>query len=641
MLLCFSIQSSKGFPTGDQDASGVKAAMAVKAAEAAAVQPEYNDFVFTRIPFRYPGNLTAQYMCIFLNKRRLVMKKSEISVFFKYSFSLIKEYKLACFFTLLLVLVEIICNKFEPYFLGMLIDTLGNNENVYRVVVTMVILLVAGYTSAAIKNFNLSRITNRIIFSLKDKVFNNIISMEIEKIEGISSGELYSRYENDINTIGNTAISRNVSFFSSIINIIILSIIIFNISISLSIFILVMFPISYYITIYGGNKIRKYISLYKRDLDKYTSFFNEVTGNLGEVKSLTCEESIKSKMNIFQKEFYHHIMKKILTEEGMKLVSSIVYTIIFIGFIIIGTAEIHNNKLTIGAFVAFNTYFVLFYSALKNIISIYSSIQESIVSIQRISNKIEEFQTEASDGVNRCEFNNIIIRQLRFSYTNDYIVLDGINLSFQKNKIYALVGESGEGKSTIFKLLMRFYSKYEGDILIDHKDIKTISKSNLRENICLVQQEPEFFNDTIKNNFILAKPSITDEEIIQACEYVGLKELVEKLPMGIESNIYEQSKNISIGQKQRLAIARGLVRDCRIFLLDEITSNIDAKNKNKIIDLVNDLKENRIIVMITHDYDVMKKVDFIYMLDKGKITYEGEFNIFSECSTLNNQFQVG
>lgn len=569
------------------------------------------------------------------------MKKSDICVFLKYSFSLIYEYRVICFFVLLLVLVENICNKFEPYLLGKLIDTISNNGNVKTVVISIVILLVGGSLTTAISNYNLSKVTNNIILNFRSKVFNNILSMEIEKIEGIGSGELYSRYENDINTIANTAISKNVSFFSSIVNIIIISVIIFNISVPLSIFILIMFPISYYITIYGGNKIKKYVTSYRNDMDQYTSFFNEVTSNINEIKSLTCEDAIKLKMKKFQTEFYQHLMKKIFTEEGMKFVSSCVYVIIFSGFIIIGTMAIYNNKLTLGEFVAFNSYFMMFYSALKNIISIYPSIQESVISIKRISSKIEEFQAEVFEDVNKCEYNNITIRQLRFRYTNDYLVLKGIDLSFQKDKIYALVGESGEGKSTIFKLLMRFYSKYEGNIFIDYKEINTISKSNLRENICLVQQEPEFFNDTIKNNFILAKPSITDEEIIQACEYVGLKELIEKLPMGIESNIYEQSKNFSIGQKQRLAIARGMVRDCKIFLLDEITANVDAKNKNKIIDLLNELKENRIIIMITHDYEVMKKADLVYMLDKGKVTYEGEYNGIKECSTINNLFQLG
>ena len=285
----------------------------------------------------------------------------------------------------------------------------------------------------------------------------------------------------------------------------------------------------------------------------------------------------------------------------------------------------YNNNITVGTAIIIIQLSTHIVGPVKMSISLINQIR----SVKLIADKIENILDSSSvnlESTNLESFkNNIEIKNLDFSYTDDRKALDNINLTFEKNKKYAIVGESGSGKSTLIKLLMRYYNDYNGEILIDNKDLKTIYSSDLYKNLSMIQQNVFMFDDSIKENIRLYS-NHDDNKILKTCDRAGISNLINRLPKGIDSLVGENGNKLSGGEKQRIAIARALINDTQILILDESTSALDNETaynlENSLINL-----DDLTLITITHKLikNILVNYDEIIVMKNGAVIEKGNF----------------
>lgn len=222
--------------------------------------------------------------------------------------------------------------------------------------------------------------------------------------------------------------------------------------------------------------------------------------------------------------------------------------------------------------------------------------------------------------VGKIEFENV---SFKYQTSNNHIIED-INFTIDPHTKNAIVGQSGAGKSTIFKLLLKEYDNYSGIIKFDGKNIKDFNEKSFRNSISVVNQEPVLFNMSIKENLLMVNEKATEEEIISACKLANIDDFINTLPNKYDEIVNENNNNISVGQKQRLAIARAILRDTPIILFDEATSALDNHSKSKIEETINELSKTKTIIIIAHSLEIVQDFDNIVMISNGKIAEQGK-----------------
>lgn len=304
-------------------------------------------------------------------------------------------------------------------------------------------------------------------------------------------------------------------------------------------------------------------------------------------------------------------------------------------FIICAILAFHGH-ITITFFVAMTYYIYRFTWIVENVTEFSKTYEKLSVSLSRIneilSNKIYndvEYGTKNLNNVNGVlEFKNVT-----FSYKNEDTILDKFNIKFEPNKKIAIVGSSGEGKSTLFNLITRIFDPVEGSIYIDNVDIKDLTEESLRQNISIIRQEPFIFNRTIKENFLLINPDIKLEEIREYCRLAYIDDYIMSLPKGYDTLLGEGGVNLSGGQRQRLSIARTLLKKSKIILFDEATSALDNESQSFIKNSIDKLSKNHTVLIVAHRLSTIIDADIIYVIKKGKVVAEGKHaELMKNCS---------
>lgn len=361
------------------------------------------------------------------------------------------------------------------------------------------------------------------------------------------------------------------------------------------------------------------------------SFLNKSLDGLKEVKAYVMEKRMSDKFFEYNKNIKEINIKISILQiiAGMlnKCISSLSDWLI-IGY---GTWLIINEKFTIGSYVAFNGYIGKFFGAASNLLNFSLIYQNFIVSFDRINNFLNLKNETLQFGLENFETNgDINFKNVSFKYSNkeEYILFD-LCLKFKKNTISAVVGFNGCGKSTLLYLLERFYLIEKGEITVNDVNINEINLEHLRNSIGVVQQRPILIEDTLRENLVNGR-DVSQSIIDLVCEEVGLKDFVNSLEKGYDSKI----DNISGGELLKIAIARVLIKNPSILLLDEITSDLDGKSEQKIISLLNRLSENKTIILISHRLTSIINIPNIYVLNKGNVIGQGSHEQLIESCSL-------
>ena len=453
-----------------------------------------------------------------------------------------------------------------------------------------------------------------------------ILNKDMKDFSLDNSGKYISILYNDIKIIEDSLLNNIFLVISSFISFIISLLFLFSISPSIVIFIVIFGILGFVIPNALSKKLIIEKNNYSHNLEEITSVTKDLFSGFEVIKGF----NIGSKINTIFKNSSNTVestKKKCSILESIIKGFSLSFSVtVYLGVLILGGYLMYKGEISVGTAIIIIQLSTHIVGPVKTSISLINQIK----SVSLIADKIDEILYDSCEDIEEISLpkfeNSIEVKNLDFSYTNDRKALNNINLTFEKNKKYAIVGESGCGKSTLIKLLMRYYKDYNGDILIDNKDIHKIFSNDLYKNMSMIQQNVFMFDDSIKENIKLFA-NYSDEEVLNICNRSGLSNLISRLPNGINSLVGENGNKLSGGEKQRIAIARSLINNTKILILDESTSALDnetAYNLESSLLSINDLT----LIVVTHKLikNILLNYDEIIVMKDGMVIEKGSFD---------------
>ncbi|MBQ8660673.1 MAG: ATP-binding cassette domain-containing protein [Alphaproteobacteria bacterium] len=477
----------------------------------------------------------------------------------------------------------------------------------------------------------LSHISTKTVQSIQQRVFTHLISLDMGYFNKHSSGQMLARIINDCNAITNIAINFITHIFKDLITCISMFGLMMFYSWKMCLVIFLFFPIG---AVAIGIINRRVKSISFSDTQQSANFVNQISESLQNVKIIKsyCMEKFEtSRIKGILNNMFSLSMKRVKNTAVATPVIESLSGFILSGIIIFGGFQIANGNLTTGGFVTFLGAWVSVYKPLKSLINFRVQLQTAMVSAERVY-EIIDTKPSINDIENAIDLNtvhgDIEFKDVCFEYEKGKPILKNINMTIPAGKTVALVGASGGGKTTIVNLIPRFFEPTSGQILIDGKDIRTLSQHSLRENTSLVSQEVILFDDTIRNNIAYGKgeqgyKTVSDDEIISASKSANAYDFIMAMNEGYQTKIGEKGVRLSGGQKQRISIARAIIKNAPILLLDEATSALDTESEFEVQTALDNLMKNRTTIVIAHRLSTIKNADMIYVIEKGSIIEQG------------------
>ena len=511
--------------------------------------------------------------------------------------------------------------------------TMKKNEGSNDVLIFMILIIVITFLLKNIFNylslFFITYLRNGVIKDVRNDLYDKITELSVSYYSEKRKGDILSRISSDV-------IELQVSFLGILelivkepLMILFTLISMLLINSKLAIFVFIFIPISGLIISFIGKSLKKKSNKVQKEQGLFLSLVDETLNGLKIIKSFTSENLFKEKFNNSTKKYYNYSNSLLNRTNLAGPISE------FLGICSITVLLWYGGQMVLEDKTLDPSSFMVFLGLAYNILTPFKAISKASYKVRKGNAAAErviqilENKSIVSDPKNNkvisqfdksIEFNNI-----SFSYKTDKVIKE-FSFELEKGKTLALVGQSGSGKSTIANLVNRFYDINLGEISIDNINIKNVTKKSLRNLIGLVTQDSILFNDTIKNNLIVAKNNATDEEVINALKIANAWEFVKDLEQGIYHNVGDSGNKLSGGQKQRISIARAVLKNPPIMVLDEATSALDTESEKLVQDALEKMMRNRTSIVIAHRLSTIKNADYIIVLDKGSIMEKGNHN---------------
>ena len=485
---------------------------------------------------------------------------------------------------------------------------------------------------ASIINYSILKILNNLLgyadkyiyqrffrdnyITIYKKIVKKIYNFDEEHKKKISTGKIINSLTSDIVNIGEMA----DNFLKATLNIlksIVVIIYFFRINIFLALIIIGVDVIYIIRSNCLNNKSVKYLKEQKKENDKLIGLINQTLLGLKDIQTLNITNTMDDKYNYIYKDWkkaydnrkkYERYRQNIL-KCFLIIIKSIVYfTCVYLMI---------NNKITIGIILIIISYFDSLFSASENIMDASQSIKDQNISVNRIK-EILEYNTIKEKNLKEIKNIKGIIefKNIDFSYSNEKL-LQNLNFVIRPNRITAITGTNGTGKTTIVDLILRLHSPTKGEILLDNIDVKEIDKNSYLKEISVLNQESYLFNLSIRENFNLVEKDIKKQE--EMCKLTGIDKFIKTLPKGYDTIIDENSHNISGGQKRLLSLTRTLLKEAKILIFDEATSSLDTDKIQNVINVLNELKKNHTVIVITHKEEIENIADEVITINDGKV----------------------
>ena len=491
-----------------------------------------------------------------------------------------------------------------------------------------------------INNVSLSYAQNGIIASIRNKIFIKYQNLSLNFFKNKKTSDLTSILIHDVGIIKNTFNQTVQNLFNQPLNVLFFLITLILINLQLTLICFIVIPVSVFITVKLSASIRRKAM---RSTKQTAKLMNVVIENISNVKIVKAFTSQLNQIKKFDK-FNSNLFSKEFRLESLRFLNTPILDMMgaLIGALLLlfgGKLVLVNQSLSPDGFIKFFTFLFAMFQPAKKIANVNAEINRGISSAERVFNILDTTEIEEFDDNSKIEIDKIDkidFKDVTFSYDKKVNVLKNINVSIKKGDFIALVGESGSGKTTFSDLIMNFHSFKNGNINIDDIDIRNINVNSLRKKIGLVSQDSILFNDTVSNNIKLGSPQSSNKDIYESAKKANAFEFIEKMSDKFDTNIGEKGVRISGGQKQRLAIARAIIKNPDILILDEATSALDSHSEKKIQEAIDSFSNEMTLIIIAHRLSTIKKADKILFFDNGEIVENGTHE---ELMKLNKKYK--
>ncbi|HSQ35851.1 MAG TPA: ABC transporter ATP-binding protein [Candidatus Binatia bacterium] len=466
----------------------------------------------------------------------------------------------------------------------------------------------------------------KVVRNIRDKLYRNLIYQSVDFLSKSKTGDLVSRVSNDIEKIKLAVAETLAVYIRESLTLVFLLTVIFYQDWEMASISLILIPVAAVPLVYFGRKVKKRGIQSQETIGELANFMSESAMGNKIVKAYNMEEFEINKFRQLNHKHFRINAKIALAYSLAAPVMDIIGGLVAAGLFTIGMHRISMNTLSPGQFISFLTALFMMYSPIKRLSMAHNDFQQGKAGYERFK-QIINTENPIRDRASAIEIKNIRgeveFRNVSFSYQPGVPVLKNITFSAKANELVALVGASGSGKTTIMSLLLRFYEPEAGELLIDGKDIRSITLKSLRELIGLVTQDVFLFNDTIQNNIAYGRRRFTPPDIQNAAAIARAADFIAELPQRYDTVVGERGIFLSNGQRQRISIARAILKNPQILIFDEATSSLDSESEKLIQEAMAEVMKNRTTFVIAHRLSTIIEADRILVIENGEIKESG------------------
>ena len=547
---------------------------------------------------------------------------------FYYFLKFLKPYWIQESIVFILMVLETVSSLAFPYILKIIIDDVFPNKDYELLIFILFVLLgitVGNIIIGFCSDYLFAWINNRIMLDIRSHLFNHLIQLPLGFYDRNKSGDIVYRMSNEVDRIQSFITSSALNLVHSLLILIGLTVALCWLNWQLFLLSIIVMPFLVLNILYFQPKIKDITEHGQKKGSEVMSYLIERFESIQLIQVCNAYNYENNRLRSQLNDLMDISMQNVTYSGIMRSISRFLTSLtpaIILGW---GGHKVMLGVMSLGALVAFLQYLSRLFEPFRNLNRLYVELIRVSVSMKRVFEFLEIDVQKNIDGSATSPFSfkkEIAFTNLNFGY-NGQSVLQDLNLRLEKGKKYALVGSSGCGKSSLINLLCRFYELNTGEITIDHTPLPNIKLYELREHIGLVTQENQVFHDTIWDNIRYSKPESTPEEINSAIRIAGLDGFIEKSEEGALTLIGDRGNTLSAGQRQRIAIARAILKDSDILILDEATSALDSESEGKIIANLQDLYEDKTMIVISHRLSTIQQVDEIICLDGGRVVEQG------------------
>lgn len=542
----------------------------------------------------------------------------------------VKPYKGKIALVLLLTSLVAAANVAEPVIIKMIIDNIGTSDQISFLVYGIILFLIVSFFSNLASAFS-NWMGWDVRLSVHDILLNEIVGRlhvlpsDFHKKEGV--GSIMMKLERSIQTFVAAVSEIFLNVLPSVLFLTMAIIVMFRLDWKMTLLVLAFAPLPTLIAWKVSPKQVKREKFLMNQWGRIYSRFNEVLSSIVTVRSFAMEDNEKMRFMKNVGRANEKVKKGVYYDSLAGSSQKFVTVVARIAALAAGTFLIISNEMTIGTLVAFLTYIAALFGPVTSLTNTYRVLKNASVSLEHIFGILDnqEFIGDKPDAVPVENIKGEIrFEKVKFRYKNSHCwLLNDLNFKIKPGQSVAIVGPSGSGKSTIISLIQRFYDPGEGAILLDGTDLRSIRQKSLRNNIGIVLQEPLLFNESIRNNISYGKKDASIEEIMEAAKVANIHERIMEMPEGYQSTAGERGSNLSLGERQRVSIARAVLLNPPILILDEATASLDLEVEASVQKAIEMLSKNRTTITIAHRLSTIVKSDVILVLKNGKILESG------------------